>query len=407
MNWPLELVVPIAVAISLTGTFLARLAAVHLDWLDQPNHRKIHTNPIPLLGGIAMYMAFLISVLFTNSRTVLEEGTAVLISATLLLVVGVIDDQRGLGPLTKLLAQTAAAVLLVIGGIGVELFPFAWLNLAATILWVAAICNAMNLLDNMDGLSAGVAAIACAFFTLLALWHGQIWVSIVAAVLLGATLGFLRFNWNPATIFMGDAGSLLLGFLLAVLAIKLRFPDVDPRRTWPIPLLVLAVPIFDTTVVIISRLRRGVPVSSGGRDHVSHRLVRLGLSVRQAVAAIYLAAILCGGAAVAAILLPSPQYVYALVALIGIVGLVALVLLERVDLSDTGQVAREAQQAGRPHGVTRRIGHVIRPIAVRHVREPHVHRGWGKRLRERRAQVSAAAPLWVRQAQRTENGKRQ
>ena len=166
MNWSLELAVLIAVAISLGGTFLARHAAVRLDWLDQPSHRKVHANPIPLLGGIAMYMAFLISVLVTNSRTVLAEGTTVLIGATLLLVVGIIDDQRGLSPRTKLLAQACAAILLVIGGAGVGFFPFAWMNLAVTIIWVAAICNAMNLLDNMDGLSAGVAAIACAFFTL-------------------------------------------------------------------------------------------------------------------------------------------------------------------------------------------------------------------------------------------------
>src|SRR5215217_3827535 len=404
MNWPLELAVLIAVAISLVGTFLARYAAVRLDWLDQPNHRKVHANPIPLLGGIAMYMAFLISVLVTDSRTVLAEGTTVLIGATLLLVVGVIDDQRGMSPRTKLLAQAGAATLLVIGGAGVGFFPFAWMNLAATILWVAAICNAMNLLDNMDGLSAGVAAIACAYFTLVALWQGQIWVSTVAAVLLGATLGFLRFNWNPATIFMGDAGSLLLGFLLAVLAIKLRFPDVDPRRTWPIPLLILAVPIFDTTLVTISRLQRGVPISSGGRDHVSHRLVRLGLSVRQAVATIYLVATLCGGAAIALLLLPSLPYVYGLVALIGLVALSALVFLERVDLSDTGQIPRPH---GRQHAVTRRVGHVLRPFGVRVVKQPHVHRSWGKLIRERRGQVSAATPLWVRPRERAETSNRQ
>jgi UDP-GlcNAc:undecaprenyl-phosphate/decaprenyl-phosphate GlcNAc-1-phosphate transferase len=404
MNWSLEFAVLIAVAISLGGTFLARHAAVRLDWLDQPDQRKVHANPIPLLGGIAMYMAFLISVLFTDSRTVLAEGTTVLIGATLLLVVGIIDDQRGMSPRTKLLAQASAAILLVIGGAGVGFFPFAWMNLAATILWVTAICNAMNLLDNMDGLSAGVAAIACAYFTLLALWQGQIWVSIVAAVLLGATLGFLRFNWNPATIFMGDAGSLLLGFLLSVLAIKLRFPDIDPRRTWPIPLLILAVPIFDTTVVTISRLGRGVPITSGGRDHVSHRLVRLGLSVRQAVGAIYLVAAFCGAAAIAVLLLPSLPYVYALVVLIGIAGLVALLRLEQVDLSDTGQVARAY---GRQHAVTRRVGHVLRPLGVRVVKQPRIHRSWGKLIRERRGQVSAAAPLWVRPRERAETSNRQ
>ncbi len=402
MNWPLEVAVLIAVAVSLVGTFAARHAALRLHWLDQPSHRKVHSNPIPLLGGIAMYMAFLISVLFTDSRAVLAEGTAVLIGATLLLVVGIIDDQRGVSPRTKLLAQAGAAILLVIGGAGVEFLPFAWMNVAATIFWVAAICNAMNLLDNMDGLSAGVSAIACAFFTLLALWHGQIWVSIVAAVLLGATLGFLRYNWNPATIFMGDAGSLLLGFLLAVLAIKLRFPDVDPRRTWPIPLLILAVPIFDTTVVTISRLRRGVPISSGGRDHVSHRLVRLGLSVRQAVATIYIVAALCGGAAVAVLLLPSLPYVYGVLALIGVAGLIALYRLEQVDLSDTGQVPRAYR---RRHAVKRRVGRVLRPFGVRHVREPHVHRTRRKPLWERPGQASA--PLWIRQPERTETSKKQ
>jgi hypothetical protein len=200
---------------------------------------------------------------------------------------------------------------------------------------------------------------------------------------------------------------LLLGFLLAVLALKLRFPDVDPRRTWPIPLLILAVPIFDTTVVTISRLQRRVPITSGGRDHVSHRLVRLGLSVRQAVATIYLVAALCGGAAIAVLLLPSLPYVYGLVALIGIAGLAALLLLERVDLSNTGQVARSATDPGPMHSVTRRVGHVIRPLSVRRVKQPHVHRSWGKLIRERRGQVSAAAPLWVRPQERVETGKRQ
>jgi hypothetical protein len=200
---------------------------------------------------------------------------------------------------------------------------------------------------------------------------------------------------------MGDAGSLVLGFLLAVLAIKLRFPNVDPQRTWPIPLLILAVPIFDTTLVIISRLRRGVSISSGGRDHVSHRLVQLGLSVRQAVGTIYLAAALCGGAAVAVLLLPNLPYVYGLIALLGLAALSALFFLERVDLSDTGQVPRPH---GRRQAITRRVGHVVRPFGVRHVREPHVHSTSGKRLRQQRGQASATLPLWVRRSERTGTG---
>lgn len=345
MSWSLGFAVLAAVAISLIGTFVARDAARRLNWLDQPSRRKVHADPIPLLGGIAMYIAFLIAVPIARSRTVFEEGGAVLIGATLLLLVGIIDDRRGFAPLPKLLAQVLAALVLVVGGVGVEFLPYPWMNAIATVLWVVGICNAMNLLDNMDGLSAGVAAIACAFFTVLALLHGQVWVSIVAAVMLGSILGFLRYNWNPATIFMGDAGSLLLGFLLAVLAIKLRFPGVDPQRTWLIPILVLAVPIFDTTLVTLSRLRRGVSISSGGRDHVSHRLVRLGLSVRQSVAIIYLAALLSGGAAIRMALLPALPYAYTMAALLLVACLAALFLLERVDLSDTGQTPRPVDRA--------------------------------------------------------------
>jgi UDP-GlcNAc:undecaprenyl-phosphate GlcNAc-1-phosphate transferase len=408
MTLPLAVIVLVAVAISMVGTLVARYAAVRFAWLDQPSRRKLHANPIPLLGGIAIYNAFLVAALLADSRRVLAEGTTVLIGATLLLIVGVIDDQRGLSPRVKLIAQAIAALLLVVGGISVSFLPFEWLNILATVLWVVAICNAMNLLDNMDGLSAGVAAIASGFFTVLAVWHGQIWVSLVGAVLLGATLGFLRFNWNPATIFMGDAGSLLLGFLLAVLAIKLRFEDVDPRRTWAIPILILAVPIFDTTVVTLSRLRRGVPITSGGRDHVSHRLVSVGLSIRQAVGTIYLAAFVCGLAAVLAILLPSLIAVYAIFVAIAVAGLVALYLLERVDLSDTGQVARSPEER---RSVALRLSqwrpahHVLRPSGAHRV-VSHGNRPWRKLLRNRRTRAEAPQSTWVRWQEQAETARR-
>ena len=343
MTWNLASTIVIAVAISLASTRLARDAARRLKWLDRPSRRKMHTDPTPLLGGAAIYNAFLIAALYTDSRTVLREGAGVLIGATLLLCTGVYDDQRGLGPRPKLLAQVAAATLLVLGGIQVSLSHNRWVDLALTVFWVVAICNAMNLLDNMDGLSAGIAAIAGGFFTLLAASQGQLWVAVVSAALLGATLGFLRYNWNPATIFMGDAGSLLLGYLLAVLGIKLRFLHEDERRTWLIPILVLAIPIFDTTLVTLSRLRRGISVANGGKDHTSHRLVRLGLSVRQAVGTIYLGAIVCGGAAAIIAWAGSTPLAYALAASLALGGLVALALLERVDLADTGQVARAAR----------------------------------------------------------------
>jgi UDP-GlcNAc:undecaprenyl-phosphate GlcNAc-1-phosphate transferase len=158
-------------------------------------------------------------------------------------------------------------------------------------LWVVGITNAMNLLDNMDGLSGGIAMIAAVFFTLLAAMSGQYLVGALAAALAGACAGFLIYNWNPAHIFMGDTGSLFLGFLLSAVAIKLRFPSNSVTITWMIPLFVLAIPIFDTTLVFVSRLRRRKnPLTTPGKDHLSHRLARLTGSRREAVLLCYLLA---------------------------------------------------------------------------------------------------------------------
>lgn len=340
MSWPLGFAAIAAFVISLLGTYLVRSAATRYSWLDQPSKRKMHADPIPLMGGLAMYAAFVIVLPIANSRAVLSEGLWVLAGATLLLIVGVIDDRRGVSPKQKLAAQVLAALCLVAGNVGVGFLQNPWLNSVVTIIWVVGICNAMNLLDNMDGLSAGVTAIASTAFLVLAVMQGQIWVALVAAVLLGATLGFLFFNWNPATIFMGDAGSLLLGFLLAVMSIKLRFPDAGSQYSWVIPILILGVPIFDTTLVIISRIRRGVPLSAGGKDHTSHRLVRCGLSVRQAVGVIYAGAVACAAASVAIRLAPESATAFSMAGALILLGCLAMVALERVDLSDTGQLTR-------------------------------------------------------------------
>jgi UDP-GlcNAc:undecaprenyl-phosphate GlcNAc-1-phosphate transferase len=340
MSWAVGLAAVAAFIISILGTFFVRSTATRFAWLDQPSKRKVHEDPIPLMGGIAMYASFVIVLPLANSRVVLTEGLWVLAGATMLLIVGVIDDRRGVSPKQKLAAQVLAGFCLIAGNVGVAFLQNPWLNSALTILWVVGICNAMNLLDNMDGLSAGVTAIASTAFLILAVMQGQIWISLVAAVLLGATLGFLFFNWNPATIFMGDAGSLLLGFLLAVMAIKLRFPVSDSQYSWIIPILIMGVPIFDTTLVSISRLRRGIPLSVGGKDHTSHRLVRCGLSVRQAVGVIYAGAGVCAGVAIAVRLSADAMTAFAIAGLLVGAGCFALVALERVDLSNTGQTTR-------------------------------------------------------------------
>ena len=210
--------------------------------------------------------------------------------ATLMSFMGVADDRWGLGSYVKLAGQLLAAGILVYTGVQIRIFG-GWVDVALTMLWVVAITNAFNLLDNMDGLSAGIAMIASTYFLLLAAMSNQYLVGALAAALAGACAGFLFYNWNPAHIFMGDAGSLFIGFMLAALSIKLRFPANSYVVTWMIPLLVLALPIFDTTLVFISRLRRGKnPLTTPGKDHVSHRLAHLLGSRREAVLVCYLIA---------------------------------------------------------------------------------------------------------------------
>jgi len=285
---PYFLMAASALLLAVGGTPVARRVALHLGVIDAPGTRKIHGNPVPLLGGVAIYIAFILALLFFGDRFYINEVVGIFVGATLISLMGVADDRWGLGSYVKLGGQLLAATILIYSGVQVRAFGGV-LDIVVTIVWVVGITNAMNLLDNMDGLSGGIAMIAAVFFTLLAALSGQYLVGVLAAALAGACAGFLIYNWNPAHIFMGDAGSLFLGFLLAAVGIKLRFPSNTDSITWMIPLLVLAVPIFDTTLVFVSRLRRGKnPLTTPGKDHISHRLAFLTGSRREAVLICYL-----------------------------------------------------------------------------------------------------------------------
>ncbi len=301
------LILAVALTFSILGTPLARRVALRVGIISVPRNRDVHIAPVPLLGGAAIYVAFVIALLVSGDRAYVRELISILLGATLISLFGLIDDRWGMPAHLKMSGQLLAGIVLLIGGIQVQLFtpgPQAGplfttiylqdlLNWAVTLFWVVGITNAINFLDNMDGLSGGVAAIAAAFFLLLAAMNDprQVLVGAMAAALLGACIGFLRYNLNPATIFMGDTGSLFIGFILAALAIKLRFLSNAPIVTWMVPVFVLALPIFDTTLVFISRLRRRVnPFTTAGKDHLSHRLVALGLSKREAVLICYLLA---------------------------------------------------------------------------------------------------------------------
>lgn len=287
---PYLLMAASALMLAIGGTPVMRLVALRFGVIDRPAARKIHTNPVPLLGGAAIYIAFIVVLLLLGDRRYVSEVVGIFLGATLVSLMGVVDDRWGLGSYIKLVGQLLAACILIYSGVQVSIWGD-WRDLIVTTGWVVGITNAMNLLDNMDGLSGGIAMIAAAFFTLLAALSDQYLVGALAAALAGACAGFLIYNWNPAHIFMGDTGSLFLGFLLAAVGIKLRFPSNSDTITWMIPILVLAVPIFDTTMVFISRLRRGKnPLTTPGKDHISHRLAMLTGSRREAVLLCYLIA---------------------------------------------------------------------------------------------------------------------
>lgn len=280
----------IAFMITVVSIPRIRRLAIDLGFVDAPQERKLHSEPIPLLGGIAIVfgaMLAMFGVVYFVFGGLPRSVAGVLLASALVALTGLVDDRLGLPAWLKLCGQFAGFIVLVYFDIRVQLPIPEVLNYAITFLWLAGISNAINFLDNMDGLSAGISGVAAAFILLLAILNGQFLVSALSAAVLGACLGFLRFNFKPAKIYMGDAGSLFLGFLLAVLGIQLRFPENSNFSTWLVPVLVLGLPIFDMTLVVFSRIRRGVSPNTPGKDHVSHRLVNYGYSQREAVLILY------------------------------------------------------------------------------------------------------------------------
>lgn len=299
------LVFGLALGLAWVGTPLVRGLAWRAGVTDQPSVRKVHTRPTPLLGGLAIWAAVLAALGAVSERGALVQLGGMLAGGTLASAIGVWDDRRPLRPRVKLLGQLACAAILIASGVSVQLAdgPALWRGVGAadaalTVIWVLVLMNAVNFMDNMDGVLGGVAAAASGTFVLLAVANDQQLVAPLAAAILGASLGFLIYNFNPATIFMGDGGSLFLGFLLAALGIKLRFPGQPTHVSWMVPGLVVAVPLFDLALVVVSRVRRGVnPFTTGGKDHLSHRLVALGATTREAALTIWLLACAAGGVA--------------------------------------------------------------------------------------------------------------
>jgi len=275
-------------------TPLTRQIAMRLGVTAAPSKRNIHSRHVPLMGGAAIYLAFVLSVLLFSPPDHLIELGAIVAGATLLALIGYLDDRRHLSPRVRLVVMTVAAAVAALSGVQIHLFHNPLIDIPLTLFWIVALINAVNWIDNMDGLAAGTAAITAGFFLLLALSQGQILVSMLAAAIFGSTLGFLIYNYNPSSTFMGDMGAYTLGFVLAILAIKLKFAAQPLNVTWMAPVFVLALPILDINLAIFTRLLERRPLMLAGTDHVSHRLLRLGLTQRQTLALLYLFSVAYG-----------------------------------------------------------------------------------------------------------------
>ena len=297
----------IALVASLALTVPVRALALRVGMVDLPGPRKVHLQPIPLLGGLAMYGAVLLAILFAFHGPAREQVAGILCGATLVAAVGIMDDRGLLHHQIKLfLGMPLAAVILLLSGIHAQVFSVLLggrtgnvLDALLTVVWVVGITASFSILDHMDGLCAGIAAMASIFFAMIAYLNGQTLVTTLAAAVLGAATGFLRWNFKPAKIFMGDGGAMFLGFLMATLGLKLRVEHASHLSGWLAPLLILSVTIFDTTLVTISRARRGfLPFTTPGKDHAAHRLANLGLGQRGAVLMLYVLGAFGGGIAV-------------------------------------------------------------------------------------------------------------
>ncbi len=285
---------------------MARLLGV----VDQPDARRLNKRPIPRLGGLAIFLGIIVpSLAFLDLSA---EMRGILLGAAVACVVGAVDDFRGLEPLPKLAGQVLAAVIPTFFGVWIDhfTFPFVgavdlppWIGIPLTVVWIVAVMNMVNFLDGMDGLAAGVCAIAGATFSVIALSLGTADAAILSAVVAGACVGFLRHNFFPARIFMGDSGALVLGFTLATVSVAGLLKTASTVVLF-LPLVVLAIPILDTSFVVARRLKHGQPISTADRSHLHHRFLDIGFSQRRAAIVMWGWAASLGAAALATRFVP-------------------------------------------------------------------------------------------------------
>jgi UDP-GlcNAc:undecaprenyl-phosphate GlcNAc-1-phosphate transferase len=300
----------IALAGSYIITFLIEKFAVKVGAVDIPNARKIHVDPVPRLGGLAIYISFALSLLVLLlidhvdlSRLGLQLW-GILIGGTFIVIVGAMDDIAELSVRSKLLGQTIAAIILFLFGSRIEfignplggLIYLGGLSVFLTLFWMIGLTNTVNLIDGLDGLAAGVSSIALVILTVIAFETGRQEVAFVCLVLLGSVLGFLKHNFNPASIFMGDSGSMFLGFMLAAVTVQGVMKSAIAIALL-VPIVIMGVPILDTAFAIFRRFREKQPLTQADNDHIHHRLLHKGFSQVQTVVIIYVWTAVLGAAA--------------------------------------------------------------------------------------------------------------
>jgi UDP-GlcNAc:undecaprenyl-phosphate GlcNAc-1-phosphate transferase len=319
-----------AILATLAVTPIAIRAAIRLQLIDHPNTspHKIHQRPVPKAGGIAISLVILFINLLSGNL-VSSTIRTILLASMIIFLFGLWDDTHRLSPRWKLVGQILATIILISQGVHIRMLgSLTMLNMALTLLWTIGITNAFNLVDSMDGLANGLAAIAAAFFMLVTVDADQPALALLSAIILGSSIGMLYFNTLPAHTFLGDSGAQFLGFTLAALAIAYTPPGLPQPSSWFVPILLLSVPIFDTTLVVISRLRHKKAVYQAGLDHTYHRLVNLGLPSSRAVLTMHLFAIVSGCLAFMALPLP-PLWANAIFISALLVGLLLLLWLEK------------------------------------------------------------------------------
>ena len=294
-NTLIFLVPAISLLLTLACVPAVRRLAARWGCVALPKKDRWHSRPTPTLGGAAFYAGFVAATLLFSPS--FASALPFLLIVTLMFLVGIYDDLRRLNPATKLIGQIASAAVAIYFGYRLHFFSWVPLDAFLTVIWIVGLTNAVNLLDNMDGLAGGIGVIAALYLALLFHQQGDVTYAVIALAIAGSLGGFLFHNFYPASLFMGDAGSLFLGASLSLLTVHANGQASNILSLVAVPTCILLVPILDTTLVTVTRLLRGQPISEGGKDHTSHRLVTLGLSEPHAVSLLYVMAVVAGATA--------------------------------------------------------------------------------------------------------------